>query len=350
MNPVRTLVIGDIHGCWAELQALFDKVGLNDGDRVVSVGDLVDRGPGSPEVVDWFRQRAGAVVVCGNHERKHVKSTMSHSQDITRLQFGPGARYADAVAWMSTLPYWWEDDQVVVVHAAAIPGEHPSQSAEDELCGTTSGSERLDKRLGGRWWHELYDGAKPVVYGHHVVGPEPLVRADGKTYGIDTGACHSMRLTGLLLPSFALVSVPAAADHWRQTRRDWQLAVLRQRPWGSMAFEQLERKARDLARGADPEAIAFLDQVTAWAAAVRRSIPALADAADGEIARLRAEHGDSGFARSAAAHPAGSTLLRRAAGKLSAEHLGCASPDAVLTLAERLGVTLDGLAPPGGAP
>jgi serine/threonine protein phosphatase 1 len=45
----KTLVIGDIHGCSIELQALLDKAGLGDGDAVIGIGDIVDRGPETPQ-------------------------------------------------------------------------------------------------------------------------------------------------------------------------------------------------------------------------------------------------------------------------------------------------------------
>jgi serine/threonine protein phosphatase 1 len=337
----RTIVIGDIHGCWDELRDLFDALALTDDDIVVSVGDLVDRGPEPVAVVDWFRARANAVVVCGNHERKHVRGTLSYGQHIVRHQFG--ARYADAVAWMGTLPYAWETDAVRVVHAALIPGVPLADTPEDILCGSTSGTERLEKRLaptsGGRPWHELYTDDKPVVFGHIVVGPEPLVR-DGRVYGIDTGACHGMRLTALVLPTFELVSVPSRGDHWATTKRTWQVPILRERAWGQMTFEQLDRKARELAVGMDADAHAWLDGARAWAVAVQDSIPTVAAALDAEIVRLTVEHGEAGFAAAAAAHPANATLFARRAGRLQTEHLGCPGPDAVFALATRLGITL----------
>jgi serine/threonine protein phosphatase 1 len=345
----RTIVIGDIHGCFVELMDLFDRVGLGDDDTVVSVGDLVDRGPDTASVVGWFRARPGAVVVCGNHERKHVRGTLSYSQQIARLQLGPG--YADAVAWMGRLPYHHETPEAIVVHAALIPGVPLAETPEDVLCGSAAGERKLEALLGGRRWHEVYEGDEPVVFGHHVVGPEPLVVRD-RVYGIDTGACHGLRLTALVLPSFELVSVPARADHWPQVMRAWQVPVLRERDWASMPFEQIERKARELAREGEEgdvvQARQYLDGVLAWAAAVRAEIPALTERVDAEIARLREAHGPDAdaFGRAAAAHPAGSTLLRRAAGKLGASSLGCARPADVLALAERLGVALAGVALP----
>ena len=43
----RTIVVGDIHGCYDELMELIEKVNLGDDDRVVSVGDLITKGPKS---------------------------------------------------------------------------------------------------------------------------------------------------------------------------------------------------------------------------------------------------------------------------------------------------------------
>jgi serine/threonine protein phosphatase 1 len=311
-----------------------DRVGLTDDDRLVSVGDLVDRGPGSVEVVRFFRERPSSVVLCGNHERKHVRGTLSYSQEIVRVQFGAG--YADAVAWMGALPYWLEVDGVRVVHAALIPGLPLADTPEDVLAGTPSGEERLRERLGGRWWHELYEDDVPVAFGHHVVGEEPLVVRD-RVFGLDTGACHGMRLTALVLPSFELVQVPARADHWKRVQREWQVPVLRRRPWRSTTWERI-RKDAARAHAPDPEGRAFVDGVLAWADALRAAIPRLAGALDAELARLAAEHDDVG--RAAASHPAASTLQRWRAGKLSRDHLGCATPDAVLALAAALGVEL----------
>src|SRR5688500_18400568 len=65
----RTVIVGDVHGCREELDALLDKVGFATGDRLIFVGDLVARGPASLGVLDIAR-RTGAVIVRGNHEEK----------------------------------------------------------------------------------------------------------------------------------------------------------------------------------------------------------------------------------------------------------------------------------------
>ncbi|NOU28148.1 MAG: serine/threonine protein phosphatase, partial [Polyangiaceae bacterium] len=239
----RYLIVGDVHGCFEELRELCDVAALGESDVLVSVGDLVDRGPQPVETVRFFRERAGSVVLMGNHERKHVRGVLSYSQEITREQFraqGGDAAYHDAVRWMSALPYFFENEHVRVVHAAMVPGTPFSGQREDVLAGTTSGSRALAELMGPseRHWHELYEDPKPVVFGHHVVGPEALVR-EGKVYGLDTGACHGMRLTALSVPDFRIYSVPSRTDHWREVKRSWAAPMLRARPFASYSWPKL---------------------------------------------------------------------------------------------------------------
>ena len=51
---MKTFIIGDIHGCFTELQELLDKAGIADDDRIIALGDIVDRGPDSVQVLDFF--------------------------------------------------------------------------------------------------------------------------------------------------------------------------------------------------------------------------------------------------------------------------------------------------------
>ncbi|MBK9035477.1 MAG: metallophosphoesterase [Myxococcales bacterium] len=328
------LIIGDIHGCYAELLALLDVAGVDDGEVVVSVGDLVDRGPDPGAVVDFFRQRPNALALCGNHERKHVRGVLSYSQQVTAAQLGAG--YADAVAWMATLPYHLETDDVRVVHWGLYPGVPLADVPEDVRAGTTSGDGRLRERYGERPWYELYVDPTPVAFGHAVIGPEPLV-IDDRIFGLDTGACHGMALTGLRMPERRLFSVPARADHWATVKHQWQAPVLRALPWATMTFEQIARKLRTLR---DPElGDAVLATVAAWAEQLRAALPLLRERLDAEVARLRADAG-ADFGRAAADHPAHSWLQRRHTGRLSTDHLGCAAPRDVVTLGRALGVEL----------
>jgi serine/threonine protein phosphatase 1 len=104
---MRTFVIGDIHGCYEELHELLEKSGLTSGDSIITLGDIVDRGPETPQVLNFFRSHPEASSLMGNHERKHLRWSRGElspaiSQRISREQIG--SEYPGALRWMETLP------------------------------------------------------------------------------------------------------------------------------------------------------------------------------------------------------------------------------------------------------
>ncbi|MEV0662702.1 metallophosphoesterase family protein [Actinomadura luteofluorescens] len=332
----RTVVVGDIHGCFDELMELLEKVELQPDDLLISVGDLVDRGPAPGEVVRFFRERPNSLALMGNHERKHVRGVFSYAQEITRLQMGDA--YAGAVDWMRTLPYFFEDEHVRVVHAALVPGVPLVDQKEEILCGTTSGERRLTALFPDGHWHDRYTDGKPVVFGHHVTGREPLVR-DGRIFGLDTGACHGWNLTALCVPGFTVHSVAARADHWSAVKPEWQLPVLKAKPWRDFAWSELSEKAARFSRTSDVASQEWLRAVEEWAARLRALAPVLVDAAH----RVSTELTPDEMRR----HPAAPVLFQARGGRLDQTALArrCATPRRTLEVAAALGVIAPG--PPG---
>jgi serine/threonine protein phosphatase 1 len=217
---MRRLIVGDIHGCYAELQDLLAAAGLSSGDEVIALGDILDRGPASPAVFDFFHQTPQARTLLGNHERKHVRAFRGDlapalSQRITRWQFGE-ERYPAVCAALDHLPITIQLPEALLTHGFYEPGVPLESQREVVLIGTLSGEAYLERTY-DRPWYELYDGDRPIVVGHsdYRRTGEPFVYA-GRVYGVDTGCCRGGRLTGLLLPEFRFVSVPARADHWRE--------------------------------------------------------------------------------------------------------------------------------------
>jgi serine/threonine protein phosphatase 1 len=214
------LVIGDIHGCYDELRELLDRAGIGLGDEVLAVGDLIDRGPDNAEVLAYFRDRPGARSVLGNHERKHLRSARGEiepalSQKITRRQLG--SAYPDWLGFLATFPRHVELPEALIVHAFWEPGVPLERQRDTVLVGTLSGESYLNDRY-DRPWYELYDGPKPLIVGHRDYrrDGQPFVHCD-RVFGLDTGCCYGGRLTGLLLPAFRFISVPARANHWHAT-------------------------------------------------------------------------------------------------------------------------------------
>lgn len=219
---MQTLVVGDIHGCYDEFQALLDKAGLTEGDAVISVGDCVDRGPDTPAALRFFQEKPNALLIMGNHERKHVRAgrhevKLARSQKISRIQFGE--TYPDALAFMGELPLFLDLPEALVVHGYFEPDLPLSQQRATVLCGTMGGDKHL-RTVYDRPWYELYDGEKPLLVGHHNYSgtDQPFVYRD-RVFGLDTDCVTGRALTSLLLPSFRFVSVSSRANHWAQVRK-----------------------------------------------------------------------------------------------------------------------------------
>jgi serine/threonine protein phosphatase 1 len=332
----RTVVIGDIHGCYRELLDLLEACAVADGDRVVSVGDLVDRGPSSLEVCDWFLGREGAVVLMGNHERKHVRGVRSYAQDIVALQLGD--RYAEIRSWMRGLPYSYEDDSAIVVHAAFEHDVALADQREDVLAGTTSGERYLAGKYADGYWPERYTGDKPIIFGHHVVGDEARVWND-RVFGIDTGACHGGRLSAVILPELRVVSVASRGDHWAEQKRAWQASVLAARPWAEMSYEQIAGHLERAKLRGGPGVAEVVAGVRGWLEEIERAKDAIVEAID-RIATELGRGGEAAFTEAARRHPASGWLFRHRRDPVGRAEIdaGCRSPAAVVDLAGRLDI------------
>lgn len=215
---MKRLIIGDIHGCGEELRELLDRAGLADDDEIISIGDLVDRGPDSPGVVRFARFAPRVRVILGNHEHKHLQiakgiSEPSFSQVQARRQFA-AEDYEAALAFFEGLPLSLDLPEAVLVHGCFEPGKPLSEQPPEVLLGTMSGESHLIRHFPAMWY-ELYDGEKPLVAGHHDYSRagRPLVIND-RVFLIDTGCCYGQALTGLVLPDFRLLSVQARRNYW----------------------------------------------------------------------------------------------------------------------------------------
>jgi serine/threonine protein phosphatase 1 len=307
-DMMRTIVIGDIHGCYQELLQLLETVQLNPSDRLISLGDIVDRGPDSVQVYDYLKNRPNTIVLMGNHERKHLRQTLSYSQEIVKLQFGD--RYAEFLDWVVHLPYYEETENAILVHAAVENGLPITEQKEEVLCGCTAGEKYLEKHYGKTYWTQIYDGAKPVIFGHHVVGDAPLIR-DQKIYGIDTGACHGGRLTALILPDFAIVQVQAPRDYWREEMGKWQVPVMMGKPWGSYKWEKIRALIEEFRNTDNPDLAAFMAQKTAWIDALLAMAPEAIAQLEAQLSEAIALHGTEDFKKQVR-HLSYATLLYQA--------------------------------------
>jgi serine/threonine protein phosphatase 1 len=240
----RTIAIGDIHGELDHLRLLLDRLPrLEAHDTMVFLGDYIDRGPQSAQVVHYLRDilptrtPARLVFLRGNHEDAWLRVVREGWIEFV-LPAGNGCRECmrsfvsgpeptepaaqrremealfsgsffppDVVAWMRELPRWFEDEHAIYVHAglpkAGDRWLHPSEAPEArELVW----SRDLD-------FHREYRG-KPVICGHTPTTdmPQELSRytpddpkdlwVGVRVAAIDTGSGKGGFLSAVELPGF----------------------------------------------------------------------------------------------------------------------------------------------------
>jgi serine/threonine protein phosphatase 1 len=255
----HTIVIGDIHGRNAPFEVILEKIddlyGTDPHDVTIAlVGDLVDRGPASRDVVELVVQgvrEERIVCVLGNHDEMFLQALVLFRQDLVESagldpseqeSLVAGFRFApervlhhwlgqggvetirsygcdpfrpgtwnippDHIRTLATLPLAWSDGTVTVTHARA-----PEHAVDEAL------------RWGSRPWMisesartELLWNRTPVPPPHgtiHVCGhtPRQAPLEDGSTREIDTGCVFGGALTAYILQEDAYIVVPCTADY-----------------------------------------------------------------------------------------------------------------------------------------
>jgi diadenosine tetraphosphatase ApaH/serine/threonine PP2A family protein phosphatase len=205
----RTIVVGDIHGCYDELTELLDKAGLEKKDRVISVGDLITKGPKNREVLELFMSDKRFSAVLGNHDLalrrrwngEDLKLKSAQKKTHKELK-SDKERY---VGFLNTLPFLLDLGTHLVVHAGLRPNVAlHSQTTDDLTRMRTLGSDPEGRE--GTPWYEVYDGEQTVLFGHW---PAAEPRRSRKAIGIDTGCVYGYRLTAYIIETDEFVSVKA---------------------------------------------------------------------------------------------------------------------------------------------
>lgn len=239
----RTFAIGDIHGELGELfKVLSGLPTLDRDDTLVFLGDYVDRGPQSAQVVDYIRNLpshspAKIVALRGNHEdawlrvveqgwdefvlppsngclaamRSYIGGSFPTEDEqpqphehvlLTSGRFFP----RDVVAWFKSLPYWYEDEHAIYVHAGLPRAQgrfrHP-KDVDNPIALLWLRDEDFFRNYRGKlvvFGHTRTEYLPPELSGYTPEDPTDLWAGEN-VCGIDTGCGNGGFLTALELPS-----------------------------------------------------------------------------------------------------------------------------------------------------
>ncbi len=270
-------ILGDVHGCCDELEALLEQLGYKPvvanideplwggptyvhpaGRKAVFLGDLVDRGPRILDTVRLVRNmvHAGsALCVPGNHDMKllrklrgkNVQITHGLAESLAEIEALPEASRGpfrqELAAFLDGLVshYLLDDGKLVVAHAGLkeeMQGRGSGRVRDFALYGETTG-ETDEFGLPVRFnWAAEYRGSAMVVYGHTPV-PEPEWL--NRTINIDTGCVFGGKLTALRYPERELVSIPARQTYCQPARP----FLAAEQPVSVLSSQQLQDETLD---------------------------------------------------------------------------------------------------------
>lgn len=173
----RVWIIGDIHGHLATFRALIHRLDLSDGDRVVLLGDMIDRGPDSAGVIEYVRSHPQIVAIKGNHEQMAIRSLKGRRIELDPTWLGKGGAstwgsyivaakgdlhrakltFAEDCAWMADLPSHIVLDRWRLVHAGYHPEIDLDTHDEKTLLWIRGAFFRHNKPI---------DEERTVIFGH----------------------------------------------------------------------------------------------------------------------------------------------------------------------------------------
>ena len=250
-------VIGDVHGCRAELERLFEKLGYTrlsdhlwqppDGVRCLFVGDLIDRGPdplGCLETARVMGEHNWAHSVLGNHEHKLIRWLQDYLDAPTRANLPPRGRFktvrelvgrprteqVEILRFLQSLPLYLslDEGQLIVVHAAWR--EDVDAVDDRERVGwlvygptTNNNEDGRRKRFPNRVdWTREYHGKALVVWGHQ---EHSRVYVNNHAVNIDQGCANGGALTAMIYEgrdSYRFEQVRSSYDWRKEMDPQWE--------------------------------------------------------------------------------------------------------------------------------
>lgn len=214
----RTVIIGDVHGCINELNGLLEKLSLGPRDRLIFAGDLVNKGPATPEVLKRVRG-LGAESILGNHEIRLLRYRNGEDLKLQKIKDLKTAMRLSEADWrfVEALPLYIElpEYNALVVHGGFLPGIPWRKQGVDIITRvqTIDQENKICKRTNApnvRFWADSWEGPEFVIYGHT---PRREVYRRPHSIGLDTGCVYGGHLSAFSLPDGILTQVKAATAY-----------------------------------------------------------------------------------------------------------------------------------------
>jgi len=204
---MSSYVIGDIHGCYESLKRLIDNIPLSTNDKLIFLGDYIDRGPNSKEVIDFLIQLSKnyeCIFVRGNHEQmlldyvqegKNLQLWYLNGAGATLRSYGGIEKIPEShLEFFRSTRFYHIIDEKFFVHAGVKPGVLLENQRKSDFL----------------WIRDEFIYSKNplpgfiVIFGHTPF-EKPLIQPD--KIGLDTGCVYGGKLSCMCLESGRIFEV-----------------------------------------------------------------------------------------------------------------------------------------------
>ncbi len=219
----RTIAIGDVHGCADEFEELLDALNICEGDRVIQVGDLVNRGPDSHRVLDLARIY-GVEAILGNHEHRLLEARRQKRPSMLKDYDKDTVKQLTKEDWnyLEKLPKFKYEETIdtVFVHGGFLPHKPWRTQSIDimtriQVIDKNGKAAKRSDAPDAPPWADSWSGKPFAIYGHT---PRPNVLERPGSIGIDTGCVYGGHLTAYIVEDQSLVQVRARKTYSHSKR------------------------------------------------------------------------------------------------------------------------------------
>lgn len=210
----RTIAIGDVHGCADEFEELLELLKIEPSDRIIQLGDLVNRGPDSHRVIALARKYKVEAIL-GNHEIRLLTYRKKKDKSILKDYDFPTLKQLTEKDWayLERLPKFKYDGlrDIVFVHAGFMPNQpwqtqHVDVTTRIQVIDANGKAAKRSDAPEAKAWAEYWDAPPFVIYGHT---PRPEITYHAGAIGLDTGCAYGGHLSAYVIEDKSIMQVRA---------------------------------------------------------------------------------------------------------------------------------------------
>eukprot|EP01080_Neovahlkampfia_damariscottae_P001447 gene1447-12066_t len=205
----KILIIGDVHGCLDEFKELIEKAEKTEQiEEIYQVGDLVNKGPKSLEVIDYVMKKNIKCII-GNHDDLAISAfekKLDYSLDWTEKMTESQYNYLKSLPLFRKIPEY----NLLLVHAGVEETKSIEEQSKKNLISmrdVKENGEATSVRGEGEAWASKYKGSLGfVIFGHDAVRE---LQIEPFAIGLDTGCLYGKKLTGIIYPEKKIIQIQA---------------------------------------------------------------------------------------------------------------------------------------------